>query len=237
MISSLTRWLSRDSASIAPEEPFRVVGDVHGRVDLLSRVLTRPGPLLVCVGDYVDRGPDSAGVLRSLAARTDVTCLMGNHEEMMLAFLDDPVRHSARWLRHGGVQTLASFGLTAPQDPYACDVLADLAGDLHAAIGEDLIDWLRHLPSSWRSGNVAVVHAAADPALSLDAQASETLRWGHPSFPKIPRRDGVWVVHGHVVVSEPRLRGRVVSIDTGAWATDRLTVAHVSPGELRFETA
>ncbi len=237
MISALARWLSQGSAPIAPKVPFRVVGDIHGRSDLLSRVLIRPGPPLVCVGDYIDRGPDSAGVLRSLAARPGIVCLMGNHEEMLLAFLDDPVRHGMRWLRHGGVQTLESFGVAVPSDPVLADSFTDLRNDLRGAMGGDLIDWLRNLPGLWRSGNVAVVHAAADPAQPLDAQTSGALRWGHPSFPATSRRDRIWIVHGHVIVPEPRIRGQVVSIDTGAWTTDQLTVAHVGPGGFRFETA
>lgn len=233
----LPRWPRRAAAPVAPDAPFRAVGDIHGRADLLSRVLGRPGPPLICVGDYIDRGPDSAGVLRTLAQDPGITCLMGNHEEMLLAFLDDPEGHGAHWLRHGGVQTAASFGLNAPSDAVSAGALTGLRDGVRAAMGDDLVDWLRHLPSSWHSGNVAVVHAAADPARPLDAQAPDTLHWGHPSFPGTPRRDGLWIVHGHVIVPAPRIRGQVVSIDTGAWATDCLTVAYVDSAGIRFEMA
>jgi serine/threonine protein phosphatase 1 len=103
-----------------------VVGDVHGRADLLERVLEAidadigqiraRNPQLVFVGDYIDRGPDSAAVLRrmlelSTELPNNVTCLLGNHERMMLDFLVDPVSRGPRWLRSGGTSTLESFGL------------------------------------------------------------------------------------------------------------------------------
>ena len=213
------------------------MGDIHGRADLLSRVLAKPGSPLICVGDYIDRGPESADVLRMLAEHPDAICLMGNHEEMLLSFLHDPARYGPRWLRHGGDQTVASFGLRKPSGTLTADAFANLKDDLCAVMGQDLIDWLRGLPSFWRLGNVAVVHAAADPARALDAQTAGALRWGHPAFPNTARRDGVWIVHGHVVVPAPRIRSKVVSIDTGAWATDRLTVAHIGSDGIRFETA
>ena len=234
----LPRWLARAHPPVAPVAPFRAVGDIHGRADLLARVLDRPGPPLVCVGDYIDRGPDSAGVLRMLAARPDITCLMGNHEEMLLAFLDAPDLAGPRWLHNGGVETLASFGISPAPGPQSVSALTEAAETLRAAMGEILLDWLRNLPSIWRSGNVAVVHAGADPARPLDAQTPETLHWGHPSFPGRRRRDAAWIVHGHVIVPEPRIQDGVVSIDTGAWATDRLTIVHVSiGGDIQFETA
>ena len=220
----------RRAAPVRPEAAFTVLGDIHGRDDLLARALARTSLPVVCVGDYVDRGPRSAGVLRRLFARPDVVCLMGNHEEMLLDFLDDPAGRGRRWLDHGGAQTVESFGLDPRGAPGATrDALA-------AAMGPDLVAWVRGLPSSWISGNVAVVHAAADPARPLDGQDPAVLRWGHRAFPGW-RRDGIWVIRGHVTVGAPTVAQGVVSIDTGAWATDRLTLAHVRPGEIRFEEA
>lgn len=220
----------------APAAPFRAIGDIHGCADLLARALDRPGPPAICLGDMVDRGPDSAGVLRMLAARPDIPCLMGNHEEMLLAFLNDPDL-DARWLRHGGAETLESFGLQAPSPDAPLEAVAAAAHALAKAMGPDLIAWLAALPSLWRSGNVAVVHAAADPARPIPDQRIEVLRWGHRDFRHRRRRDGVWVVHGHVVVERPICRAGVASIDTGAWVTGRLTTAHVTAGGIRFEEA
>lgn len=234
----LFRFLrDRRGATPAPDAPFTAIGDIHGRDDLLARALARRRDPVICVGDYIDRGPDSAGVLRRLHAQRDILCLAGNHEEMLLAFLADPAGRGRRWLRHGGAETLESFGLAAPDAAAPPGALAEVAGALRHAMGSDLLAWLEALPSVWWSGDVAVVHAAADPARPIEAQDRDVLRWGHRAFPGRARRDGLWVVHGHVVVAAPRVRGRVVSIDTGAWATDRLTLAHISRTGVRFEEA
>ncbi len=213
-----------------------VIGDVHGRADLLARALEDSrGIPTVCVGDYIDRGPQSADVLAMLRARPDVTCLAGNHEDMLLAFLDAPEQAGPTWLRHGGEATVESFGLNG--DLARGGPLADLRDALAAAMGEDLIGWLRDLPVLHINGNVAVVHAAADPAKPLDQQDRRTLLWGHPGFARGRRRDGMWVVHGHTVVAQPSLANGRIAVDTGAYATNRLTVAHIGAGKIHFSTA
>ena len=155
----------------------------------------------------------------------------------MLGFLDAPAGRGRRWLRYGGAQTLESFGVAVPTQDARTEALTEVRDALRSAMGEVPIAWLRGLPSSWRSGNVAVVHAAADPDRPIEEQETAVLRWGHRRFPGQCRRDGMWVIHGHVIVDAPLLRDGVASIDTGAWATDRLTLAHVSPGGIRFENA
>ena len=219
----------------APEVAFTAIGDIHGRSDLLRRAFAAARGQIVCLGDYVDRGPNSAEVLRLLQGRGDVVCLMGNHEEMMLDFLDDPEAHGPRWLRNGGVQTVESFGVSydgsAP--------LVRTRDALRQKMGPALEAWLRALPSFWVSGNLAVVHAAADPTRALDDQGTRALRWGHKLFGKTRRQDGLWILRGHVVVDEPiadETQG-IISIDTGAYATDRLTLAHVSAQGVEFSQA
>lgn len=229
MISS---WFSRtsDLAPITPDAPFCAIGDIHGRLDLLEHALARAEAPVVCVGDYVDRGPDSAGVLRLLQSREDVTCLMGNHEEMMLDFLAGPEVAGPRWLRFGGRETLASYGVLEPE--------TDLLGArdaLRTALGEAGETWLAALPSLWQSGNVAVTHAGADPRAEMSAQSERHLRWGHPKFGKTPRRDNKWVVRGHVVRDEALMQDGTIQIDTGAWHSGRLTLAHISAEGVRFE--
>ncbi|WP_108838576.1 metallophosphoesterase family protein [Tateyamaria sp. Alg231-49] len=228
---------SSDFPATAPESPFIAVGDIHGCVDLLERYLgLEPGDPLVCVGDYVDRGDNSAEVLRLLHARPDIICLSGNHEEMMLDFLKDPAGSGARWLRYGGLQTLASFGVAGVTETSSADAMAQARDQLQDAMGPDLITWMKRLPKCWQSGNVAVVHAGADPAQSIENQTEKVLHWGHPDFAKATRTDGVWIVHGHTIVAEPTAtRGRI-SIDTGAYATGRLTAALIEPGKTTFET-
>ena len=230
------------SHPVAPDQPFLAIGDIHGRADLLQRleqiILSEaPGLPAVFVGDYIDRGEHSAHVIEILMSGSQtgsqpVFCLKGNHEEMCLKFLDDPERYGARWLRFGGLQTLASYGLqVAGSEP---DSLMRARDDLAVAMGDAVIEWIRALPTMWRSGNVCVTHAGADPARPLDAQAESSLIWGHKDFAEKPRTDGQWVVYGHVIADRANAaRGRI-AVDTGAYATGRLTAAVISQGSVRF---
>ncbi len=235
-----------------PGRAVYVVGDLHGRADLLEQILEEidrdigetkaQNPHLVFVGDYVDFGPDSAGVLDRLADLTtelpqNVTCLMGDHERMLLDFLADPVIRGPRWLRSGARPTLISYGLPAAELPKAPgpDTLIELAALLKSNLTEERHAWLQALPLSWSSGNLWVVHAGADPHHAMTDQSARTLLWGHPEFDIGPRPDGVWVAHGHQPVEEPALRDGRIAIDTEAWTTGRLTACALRPdGNHRF---
>lgn len=227
--------------AIAPERMFYAVGDIHGRLDLLERLMERLNPEhpVVFVGDYIDRGGFGAQVLRFVqdleqSPQREVICLLGNHEEMLLRFVDDPFRVGRLWLQNGGVQTLASFGLIGIEDDIVGDTAARVSKQLREAMGEDQLDWLRARPLIWQSGNVAAVHAALDPSRPVESQERRNCLWGHPNFPRRRREDGQWVVHGHTIVPEPVVGEGVVSIDTGAFATDRLTAAVISSGKVQF---
>ncbi len=226
-----------------PEIPFYAVGDIHGRFDLLEKLLANldPSHPVVFVGDYIDRGEGSADVLRRLLELSNepgrtVHCLMGNHEDMLLAFLENPEKSGRAWLRNGGLQTLASFGVGGIAQASSSEGLKEVANALRTAMGGELIDWLRTRPLFWQSGNVAVVHAGADPAVPFEDQLSTNLIWGHPEFRTTPRSDGVWVVHGHTIVDKPSCENGVIPIDTGAYATGRLTAAGIGYGDVEFFT-
>lgn len=225
----LKRWFSRPFAPPAPDRAITVIGDVHGYRDVLEQALeTIPADQqIVCVGDYVDRGPDSAGVVTLLQSRPDIICLMGNHEEMMLRFLQDP--RKSRWLHHGGLETVQSYGVSA--DGSATQV----RDALRAAMGAEQEAWLRALPSYWKSGTVAVTHAGADPDLPIQAQSTKVLRWGHPKFGKRRRSDGLWVVRGHVIVDAPQAADGIIEIDTGIYRTGRLCLAHIDKDRVAFD--
>lgn len=227
----LKHWFSRPFAPIVPGAPFTAFGDIHGCLDLLTRGLEQSDGQIVCVGDYVDRGPNSAGVLALLQTRPDIICLMGNHEDMLLSFLDDPLTHGPRWLTFGGALTLDSYGVSQK------GTATQMRDALRMAMGPKTERWLRALPSYWQSGNVVVTHAGADPGQPIETQAPQVLRWGHPKFRTRRRNDGLWVLCGHVVVDTPQAKHGIIEIDTGAFRTGQLTLARIKAGGVEFRTA
>jgi len=181
----------------------------------------------VHLGDYVDRGPDSAGVVARLAGGSPlpgvpVVNLMGNHERMMLAFLAAPAGRAKRWLSAGGIETLASFGINGRMQPGGqSQQLLRLAEALHLAIPPAQLAWLRQLPLFWQSEGLAVVHASAAPDLPMAAQPETALLWRHHK--PAPRRDGLWIAHGHVITAEAQIENGAINVDTGAWRSGRLS--------------
>ncbi len=225
------------TAPLAPDSAFFAVGDIHGCMGqmraLLDQIDARDATApIVFVGDYVDRGDESAAVLKALFDRRDdprITCLTGNHEDMLRGFLSNPAEKGRRWLQYGGLQTLASFGVGGVTPQSTGEALETAAAELTEAMGDEMIAWLAALPTSWRNGNVAVVHAGADPQTPITLQAAKTLQWGHKDFERIPRSDDIWVVHGHTIVDQPMATNGRIAIDTGAYATGHLTAAYITP--------
>lgn len=230
------------TAALAPEAAFFAVGDVHGCLPQLRSLMDKMNAAdsaanIIFVGDYIDRGEDSAGVLHALHELQNdprVICLAGNHEDMLLKFIDDPEKNGSRWLRYGGLQTLASFGVGGINANSNGDALLTAAEQLKATMGPDLLTWIRDMPITWSSGNVAVVHAGANPYKPIQLQTSKTLMWGHKDFDTVNRDDGIWVLHGHTIVDEAHARDGRIAIDTGAYATGVLTAAHVQSTGVTF---
>ncbi|WP_108815406.1 metallophosphoesterase [Loktanella sp. Alg231-35] len=225
-----------DTSTLAPDTPFWAIGDVHGRDDLLEALLTRlmpEGQPIVLVGDYINKGPDSAGTLRRLMALADneqIITLRGNHEELLLRFLRRPRRFARAFLRFGGRKTLASFGIAElPEHPalYQCTQTRNALLEAMPKLGQ----WLHSCPYVWQSGNVSVVHAGADPDVALDDQPPITFPWGHPNSLTKPRKDGLWVVHGHTPVQEVEITQRRIALDTQAHHTGVLSAVKISSGK------
>lgn len=246
----LTAWRRKRcgfDAPLAPTSAFVAIGDVHGCDDLLARLLDRirteaPGMPIVLVGDYVDRGADSAGVLTrvrnlTLSGPENAIALKGNHEAMMLDFIDFPAKSGRQWLVNGGDRTLESFGVAAPLDAPREDDLIAARDALVALADPAIIAWLRALPLLWQNGNVMVTHAGGNPLQAIEPRRGHGLLWGHPDFLRRPRQDGLWMVHGHFIVPEAGLRDGRISVDTGAYRSGRLTAAIISAGEARFVQA
>jgi len=225
-----------------PNRPLWVVGDIHGRADLLDLLLAKISdhPVssgesdLVFVGDYVDRGDDSAGVLRRLFAISrevpNTVFLKGNHEDMMLQFLEAPNSRAERWLHFGGTQTLGSFGISAGVFVNGDNGLRDLAVSFQDALPPGTESWLRALPVSWTSGTVTVCHAGADPGIPIEDQEENTFVWGHPDFLRRDRTDETWIAYGHTITKRPGSDGRGrVAVDTGAFHSGILSAALILP--------
>lgn len=229
-------------APLSVERPCYYIGDIHGNEKALKNLLRaletdagRPERVeLVLLGDYVDRGDNSRDVLEwlfeiSCAAPGSVTMLKGNHERMLLDFLDDPAANGPFWLANGGLQTLASFGIGGLTENSGERLLVQAADTLAIALTPRVIDWLRKLPTIHRNGNLAAVHAGADPALPLELQSERTLTWGHSDFSRVARGDGQWIIHGHTTHVHPQVTDGRIAIDTGAYHSGVLTAAFVEP--------
>lgn len=230
---------------LAPERPFVAIGDIHGcdaqLIDVLGQIdaATNASEPRVFLGDYVDRGPQSKQVLTLLfelsqRAPERVICLKGNHEQMMLDFIDDPAGDGQLWLQHGGLDTLASFGITLRRTRLDSTSSVHVADRLEAALPKGMEGWLRQLPLRWSSGNLHCVHAAMSPRRGIDDQRDEVLIWGHQDFTNRPRGDDNFVVHGHTIVRRAQIFANRVSLDTGVYHTGRLSAARISAGECRF---
>lgn len=221
------------------------VGDIHGCLDEL-RALTESiradaagfdGDVhLVFVGDFVDRGPDSAGVIEHLVAGNlpgrHHRFLMGNHEEAMLEVLDGDTESLAGWLRFGGVQTLESYGI-GRGEVYKLGI--DLPARMREAIPPHHVDFLRGLEDQVRVGDYLFVHAGIRPGTPLQQQEQFDLRWIRGEFLDDDETDhGVMVVHGHTIAPEPEVRTNRIGIDTGCFSSGRLTALVLEGSGRRF---
>ena len=222
------------------------IGDIHGRLDLLQEIIDKilqdsadytGVPEVVFLGDLIDRGERSREVIELVMAmeewpETSVHVVMGNHEEMMLDFLVDPSA-GARWLRHGGLQTLMSYGTQTRGSVHQPGNLEQIRDDLADALGAHR-RFIERMVSSHQNGNVFFAHAGANPGLPVTQQDDRTLLWGHPRFFEQVRTDDMWVVHGHTVVEEPVIENGRISIDTGAYFSNRLTAARLEMDQVKF---
>lgn len=220
---------------VPPGTRVYAVGDIHGRADLLGRILdavraeaaAAPGlrHILVPLGDYVDRGPDSAQVVACLAdldlPGVEVRCLRGNHEDFLLEFLVSPLTALA-WLVNGGARTLESYGVEAPE-LLDFPAVTESASRLGAVLPAHHRDFLARLPASLRIGDYLFVHAGIRPGVALDRQSAKDMLWIGDAFVRSEADHGAVIVHGHTISPEVAFRPNRIGIDTGAFASDRLT--------------
>ncbi|AWD22372.1 metallophosphoesterase family protein [Fuscovulum blasticum] len=224
------------------------IGDIHGQLALLKAAhdriaadIARHGPApVVHVGDLVDRGPDSRGVIDLLlegqAAGQDWVVLKGNHDRLFTMFLDDPqaqdhrLRSDLSWLhpRLGGAETLASYGVRAAADRPVAPVHADGL----VAVPASHRAFLQALPLTHRIGDVLFVHAGIRPGVALDAQAEDDLLWIRQPFLEDTRDHGPLIVHGHTALDAPTHYGNRVNIDSSAGYGGPLTAIAIEGREV-----
>lgn len=222
---------------LAPETPFWAIGDVHGRYDLLAPLLDRlmgGSDPIVLLGDYINKGPDSARVLRLLHQATGtgrVIALRGNHEDLLLKYLVRPRVLNDTFLGYGGDTTLASFGVRHQMPLVNPREISRVRNDLRDKLGE-LETWVSNLPSLHRTGNVAAMHAGADPQTHIDSQFPPSFSWGHPKFDKAPPKDGLWVIHGHKAVPSVTVKDRRVAMNTLAGDSGKISAVRIAAGSL-----
>lgn len=247
----------------APPFPARVpdasriyaVGDIHGRLDLLERLLERMAEdcarrqpdhtapsriVIIFLGDYVDRGPHSRQVVERLMhgapqngplAGAEWVCLKGNHEEYLLRFADD-CDVGAAWCRNGGFETLRSYAGELPEG------LAGDMGALQLLLSRTLppghLRFLSRLPLMHREGDYVFAHAGIRPGVALEDQEASDLMWIRDDFLYDTTPTPFVVVHGHTPSPTPDIRPHRIGIDTGAYYSGALTALVLEGTDRRF---
>lgn len=229
----LTPAPSKPLPTLPEGQRVYAVGDVHGRADLFAALSAaieadnrqRSGTegLVILLGDLVDRGPGSAEVLRlarEWQARRPLRALMGNHEEMFLdAFTkEDVLRH---FLRHGGRETILSYPVD--EAVYAEATLAETQALMAQAVPAEDIAFMQSMEDMIQLGDYLFVHAGIRPGIPLAEQRSGDLRWIREPFVTTPDDLGLTVVYGHTIYERVELAPSRIGIDTGAYASGRLT--------------
>lgn len=239
------------TASARIPENIRVyaIGDIHGYPEALDRMHEeiaadliryehRGEVHIVYLGDYIDRGPDSKGVIDRLIARRDrgdgieKTFLLGNHETGFLDFMKDP--HSTNWLDFGGVETLRSYGLAFTHNTPLPAEIEQAAEGLKSRVPGAHLEFLHTLDLHVEIGDYLFVHAGIDPHKSIEDQTLKDLTFIREPFLSWPEPLSHRVVHGHTKVTDPEVTLHRIGIDTGLYEGGHLTCAVLEREDVRF---
>jgi len=219
---------------MTPGTRLYCIGDIHGRADLLERLLAQIRDdaasiacrkVVVYLGDYVDRGDYSREVLDLLLSGPlpgfEAIHLRGNHEQALLDFLQHP-ESIPGWLTYGGLATLLSYGVRLSNPPFLAD-MPEIARQLRERLPAEHIAFLEGLKLYHTEGSYAFVHAGIRPGVELENQHPDDLLWIREDF---TRHDGAHpriMVHGHSVAEQVELRPNRIGLDTGAYRTGILS--------------
>lgn len=230
------------NARLPEGERVYAIGDIHGRFDLFEALIAaideddgaaaRAKTTIILLGDLIDRGPDSAGVIKLARLWEEyrtIRCLVGNHEEMLLDGLEDTdvLRH---FLRHGGRETILSYGISKKE--FNKSSLEELQALLRARIPQEDLAFLSRCEDMIEMGSYMFVHAGVNPKRSLNEQKPSELRWIRDPFLKHKDRYSHVIVHGHTITEKVEEKKNRIGIDTGAYRFGRLT-ALVLEGDTR----
>lgn len=231
----------------APEgQRIYAIGDIHGRLDLLDQLIvlieednasrSRVRTQLIFLGDLCDRGPDSRGVIERVmqlaSASADVRLIAGNHEELLIRARDGDRRSAGLFNRVGGRETMLSYGIAeADYDKADLDELAEL---ITTHVPEDHIAFLRDADDWIVAGDYLFVHAGIRPGDAVEEQRISDLRWIRREFTDFEGDHGMMVIHGHTITEEIDAHDNRVGIDTGAYATGKLTAIGIEGAERWF---
>lgn len=227
-------------ASLPKESRVFAIGDVHGRWDLLAALIRAIDekaanlPLMptkfVILGDFIDRGPDSAKIMdllmRACQSYDAFVVLKGNHEASLIAAAHGDADAQHLWLKHGGLATLESFGIAPPQSG---EDRFRFAERLQKGIGVKALEWLMELPTFLSEPPFFFCHAGVRPGRSLHRQSEEDLLWIRSAFMESTRDHGAIIIHGHNVVDDVEVCSNRISLDTGAYYTGVLSAVMLDP--------
>ena len=233
-------------ASGPPNSRAYAIGDIHGRLDLLEDLLAkveednaqrgRAKTYLVLLGDLVDRGPDSAGVIERFVSAPPSWArpifLQGNHEEFFLSVLQGQEDGVVNWLTYGGYECVESYGISKGWTLNA--TAHEVVERLQASVPASHRTFLENMADSFRFGDYLFVHAGIRPGVPIEDQAARDLRWIREGFLDCRDDHGVMVVHGHTIVERPEQHSNRIALDTGAYRSGVLTALGLEGGERWF---
>jgi serine/threonine protein phosphatase 1 len=231
--------------SVPPGQRIWAIGDIHGRADLLEQLLERieheeerlsPSRVsIIFLGDLVDRGPDSKGVLDRIvalrAASPDVRVLRGNHDDVFLRAIKGDVRSMRHLVRMGGRETVLSYGISEAE--YTSVDFASLVDHVQELVPQSHVELLESMEAMIVTGDYVFVHAGVRPDVPLDEQSEADLYWIRNEFLNCRKPFEKFVIHGHSITDEEEIRPNRIGVDTGAFASGKLTAIGLE-GQDRF---
>ena len=242
-------WVrSKQARNLVPEDVcIYAVGDIHGRLDLLLKLTEKilydsahapeKKQMIVFLGDYIDRGSDSASVIEFLQStyfrKADAVFLRGNHDQVMLDFLEN-ADVGTDWIQYGGRETLLSYRVAPPGASATREDWVDCQQTLKSMMPGTHLEFLRRTRTHFSFGDCFFVHAGVDPKRPIEEQTEAEFLWIRDAFMRSDKRLSHVIVHGHTPEARPTWDGRRIGIDTGAYLSGCLTAARISGNSVEF---